>query len=61
MAVYTHLIGDDDHKVAAQRGEILRPDVPNFDLTKCKRTERSNLAALFGPHTKVTYTKLRCR
>lgn len=34
MAVYTHLIGDDDHKVAAQLGEILRPDMPNFDLTK---------------------------
>ncbi len=34
MAVYTHLIGDDDHKVAAQLGDILRPDVPKFDLTK---------------------------
>jgi hypothetical protein len=34
MAVYTHLIGDDDHKVTAQLGEILRPDVPKFDLTK---------------------------
>jgi hypothetical protein len=27
-------VGDDDHKVAAQLGEILRPDVPKFDLTK---------------------------
>jgi hypothetical protein len=34
MAVYTHLIGDDDHRVAAQLGEILRPDVPKFDLVK---------------------------
>jgi len=34
MAVYTQLIGDDDQKVAAQLAEILRPDVPKFDLVK---------------------------
>jgi len=34
MAVYTHLIGDDDHRVAAQLGEILCPDVLKFNLVK---------------------------
>jgi integrase len=34
VTVYTHLIGDDDQKVAAQLGEILRPDVPKFDLVR---------------------------
>jgi len=34
MSVYTHVIGDDDRKVAVQLGEMLRPDVPKFDLAK---------------------------
>lgn len=34
MAVYTHVIGDDDRRVAVQLGEMLRPDVPKFDLAK---------------------------